>query len=64
MSQLSKTKISKVFTISFEVKPKGAKKNASEGVSEFFVKHFGRIQFSPRYKVTVEVVKSARSSTG
>ena len=57
MSQLSKTRISKVFSWKFQLKPKRAKKNASESAFEFFVKHFGRIQVAPRYKVTVEVVK-------
>jgi hypothetical protein len=59
MSQLSKTRVSKVFSVKFELEKarKGKKKTVEAGLFEWFVKHFGEIEVAGQYKVTVEVVK-------
>jgi hypothetical protein len=58
MSQLSKTRVSKVFNVQFALEKKGGKKKQPVvDVFEFFVKHFGEIEVAGQYKVTVEVVK-------
>lgn len=57
MSQLSKTRMSKEFSVKFELISKGKKQGKQETFFEFFVKHFGALQFSPRYKITIEVAK-------
>jgi hypothetical protein len=49
--------MSKEFSVKFELISKGKKQGKQETFFEFFVKHFGALQFSPRYKITIEVAK-------
>lgn len=59
-SSRSSKKISRVFRVKFDLVPKGRKRLVADEAQavpfEWFVKHFGEIEVSPLYRVTVEVV--------
>lgn len=58
-SMSSKKKISREFSVKFELKPnrKRIKQDGGEMPFDWFVKHFGQLEVAPRYKITVEVAK-------